>query len=143
MAEKPIETRTSISSLGEDEVIETRVCTTWVRADGILHTVIKPNAVVDLEAAQEIWDAHEALLGSQDKISFVDIRGINKASREARELLGAQSQKKQPLAIALLIGSPISRVIGNFFLGLNRPPCPTKLFTSESEALAWLKGFVR
>jgi hypothetical protein len=46
-------------------------------------------------------------------------------------------------AAALLIGSPLTRAIGNFFMGLNKPLIPTRLFTSETEALAWLKGFVR
>ncbi|MDH5682649.1 MAG: hypothetical protein OEZ36_13750 [Spirochaetota bacterium] len=34
--------------------------------------------------------------------------------------------------------SPISRVIGNFFLGLNRPLFPVKLFTEKNEASKWL-----
>ena len=39
--------------------------------------------------------------------------------------------------------SPLTRAIGNFFLGLNKPLMPTRLFTSEEEALAWLKTFVK
>ena len=34
--------------------------------------------------------------------------------------------------------SPVSRTIGNFFLGLHRAPYPTRLFSSEREALGWL-----
>jgi hypothetical protein len=33
-------------------------------------------------------------------------------------------------------------MIGNFFLALHRPADPTRLFTSESEALDWLRQFV-
>ena len=45
-------------------------------------------------------------------------------------------------AIALLVGSPVSRVVANLFIGLNRPAHPIRLFTAESEALAWLRGFL-
>jgi hypothetical protein len=42
--------------------------------------------------------------------------------------------------VALLVGSPVTRVIGNFFIGLNKPRWPVRLFRSESDALAWLGG---
>ncbi len=41
----------------------------------------------------------------------------------------------------LLIGSPVSRVIGNFFMGLNKPIYPTKLFTDPQKAIRWLQTF--
>jgi len=45
-------------------------------------------------------------------------------------------------AIALLVGSPLSRVIGNFFIGLNRAPYPLRLFTDEADAVRWLEEYV-
>jgi hypothetical protein len=75
------------------------------------------------------------------KLPFlIDIRNIRSITREAREYL-ASAEASEPLtAVGLLTTSPISRVIGNFFLGLNRPPHPIRMFTSEEEAIAWLRG---
>jgi hypothetical protein len=42
-------------------------------------------------------------------------------------------------AFAIIIQSPLSRVIGNFFMGLNKPRVPARLFKSEKEAVKWLK----
>jgi hypothetical protein len=42
------------------------------------------------------------------------------------------------MAFAILIDSSVSRVVGNFFLGINKPAVPTKLFTNEKEAVKWL-----
>ena len=42
---------------------------------------------------------------------------------------------------ALVVGSPVSRVIGNFFVGLNRPKYPLRLFDDQEFATAWLLGF--
>jgi hypothetical protein len=124
-----------------DGVIETSVCRTWLGEDGILRTVMSRGCRIDLESAQEIWDAHRRLLGSDRALSLVDIRGVAYSSRGARALLGGQAQEQLPIAMALLAASGVSKVIGSFFLGLSRPSFPTRLFVSEAEALEWLKGF--
>ena len=55
---------------------------------------------------------------------------------------GSTPSRRARVAIALLVGSPLSRVIGNFFVGLNRSTFPLRLFTSEEEAIAWLRTFL-
>jgi hypothetical protein len=44
-------------------------------------------------------------------------------------------------ANAMLVGSVLSEMIGNFFINLNKPDAPTKLFTNESDAVNWLLSF--
>jgi hypothetical protein len=45
-------------------------------------------------------------------------------------------------AIALVVKTPLSRMIGNLFLTVSRPPFPVRLFDNEASALVWLEGFV-
>jgi hypothetical protein len=40
-------------------------------------------------------------------------------------------------AVALIVTNPLARAIGSFFLGLTRPPVPTKLFESVDAATSW------
>ena len=40
---------------------------------------------------------------------------------------------------ALVVGNPLSRALGSFFIGLNRPRVPTKLFDSVENGVQWLK----
>ncbi len=40
---------------------------------------------------------------------------------------------------ALVVGNPLSRALGSFFVGLNRPRVPTKLFDSVENGVQWLK----
>lgn len=68
-------------------------------------------------------------------IDLTEIRSIN---REARELYSAPQIAESTHALALLIDKPISRIIGNFMIGLNKPPIPTKLFHSPEKATSWL-----
>jgi hypothetical protein len=69
--------------------------------------------------------------------------GLVAMDREARLFFAGEETAKVESAAALIIDSLLSRAIGNFFMGLNKPIIPTRLFTSEAEALAWLKGLVR
>jgi hypothetical protein len=45
-------------------------------------------------------------------------------------------------AVALVVSTPLSRVVGNLFLTVMRPPFPVRLFDNEASALTWLEGFV-
>jgi len=73
---------------------------------------------------------------------LVDLREVKSQSAEARAYLAGREGVQVSQAVGLLIGSPVSRVLGNFYLGLNKPGVPTRLFTSEEEAQAWLRSFL-
>ena len=62
-------------------------------------------------------------------------------SAEARALLAGPTATAVSLAVALVVESPLSTVLGNFYLGFNRPETPTRLFTSVAEAEDWLATF--
>jgi hypothetical protein len=76
---------------------------------------------------------------SVDRPMLVDMASTETVSREARAVWSIPCSASK---IALLGSSPVDRVIANFFLGIHVPPCPTKFFTSESEAMGWLLGDV-
>ncbi len=40
---------------------------------------------------------------------------------------------------ALVVGNPLSRALGSFFVGLNRNKVPTKLFDTIENGIQWLK----
>lgn len=71
---------------------------------------------------------------------LVDLRVLKSQSAGARAVLAGPEAARVSHAVALLIGSPLSRVIGNFYLRFNRPETPTQLFSSEAAARAWLEG---
>ena len=72
---------------------------------------------------------------------LIDMRLIKSISREARVYYANERTASIQRATALLINSPVSRVIANFFMGLNRPLSPTRMFTDEAEAIRWLQTF--
>ena len=126
----------------EDKVIKTRVSKVWLGEDGIIRVVTFPNVDVTLEDITEI-NTHMKKIAKGKKLPvYNDIKGVKSITREARLFTSSEDSDQVSSAAALLIGSPVSKVIGNFFLGLNKSPYPTKLFTSKEKAVKWLKGFV-
>lgn len=43
-------------------------------------------------------------------------------------------------AVALVVTSSLSRAMASFFMGLSRPPIPTKIFDSVENAVAWVRS---
>ena len=96
------------------------------------------------EKAKENIDAYERVrdrLGKEKTRVLVDMREIKGVSRDAREYYANERTASIQRATALVIKSPLSRVIANFFMGLNRPLTPTRMFTDVDEAIEWLQSF--
>jgi hypothetical protein len=123
------------------EKVELKAFTTWINHNGVCYTVVKPNAEIEIEDAIENTAAVKAI--SKDHIypMLVNLREIKSISKEARDHFSMQNRAPGVAAIAMFIKSPVSRIIGNFFLGLNRSVVPAKLFTNEEKAVAWLKQY--
>lgn len=121
------------------DAIETRTCWLWI--DGHLRGRFKDRAEVSLADAQENVRAAHALTGGQRLSTFIDLRWVRSQSAEARDHFSSSEAVQLSPAVALLVDSPLSRAIGNFYLGFNRPSVPTRLFTDPAAAQSWLQTF--
>ena len=89
-------------------------------------------------------DAQESVRDGMNKAKtrvLIDLTAVTEISKEARDYFANERTASIQRATALLIGSPVSRVIGNFFMGLNKPISPTRLFTDPHKAIQWLHTF--
>jgi hypothetical protein len=120
-----------------DPDAQLRTAQIWREPD-LLVARFLPGADVDVEDARECLDVGLRLAGGRPMPVLVDLRPIRSQTAEARAHFASVHTTRVATAVALLIGSPVSRVIGNFFLRLNRPEAPTRLFDSEEAARAWL-----
>ncbi len=66
---------------------------------------------------------------------LVDMTGTAVLTRGARVVFAEKSSASR---IALLGRSSVDRVIANFALGVSKVPVPTRFFTDEPLAIAWL-----
>lgn len=107
----------------------------WDSINGVAHNDWQPGSVCNLEEARRVTLAtHD--LGRGAVPVLVDMRYLSKAERPAREHFTGPEAKAT--AVALLVASAVSKVVANFIIGLQRMPVPTRMFTEETAALAWL-----
>lgn len=125
----------------KEKIVETRAFQTYIK-DGICYTTVKPGVVVDVEDAKENTLVVRSLSGDNIFPILVDLRLINHITKEARDHFSMRERKPGVNAIAMLVKSPVSKIIGNFFLGLNKPTVPTQLFNTEARALKWLEEYI-
>jgi hypothetical protein len=80
--------------------------------------------------------AYARLLGRRCSVVVV-IDSLTSQDSEARRIYAAGMQPSLFYAVALIVTNPLARAIGSFFLGLTKPPVPTKLFETVDAAATW------
>ena len=110
--------------------------------DSIVFVRIKQNchltlahAVENLKAMEEISKVNGPIL------ALVDSRGVKSTTKQHRDYFATDRVKKIVKVAAMLVGSPLSRSLGNMFLKITRPPVESRLFTSEINAREWLSSY--
>ncbi len=104
--------------------------------DGILHLAWDRDCTITTEDAESAMAAVNALASGEAHPMLVDMETTRTVTRGARAVFAIPCSASR---IALLGSSPVDRMIANFFLGVNSPPCPTKFFTSRHQAGTWLQ----
>jgi hypothetical protein len=115
--------------------------TVVLREDGILAyypiaglVLTHPIALKVIEIGLQIVDGPKPTLVLMQDMARVD--------RDARAFFASEDYSHLCSQTALVVGSPVSRVIANFFVGLNRPRYPVKTFDDCKPAVEWLRGYV-
>ncbi len=112
----------------------------WQDDEGIVHLEYVQGAVLNLEIARRSVAQMLELTGRGKAPLLVDHRGIKFSDRESRSYYATSPQANNATTgVALLVGSLMNSTLASFFLFFNKPPFPCRIFTSEEEALAWLK----
>jgi hypothetical protein len=76
-----------------------------------------------------------ALTGGQPATVLLQLTGVRSISRQA---MAFHSAARTVTAFAVLGASPVDRVIAHGRRGLPLPPCPTRYFTDQEQAINWL-----
>ncbi|MHA7240589.1 DUF7793 family protein [Arthrobacter sp. TMS1-12-1] len=105
--------------------------------NGILHLEWDQDCTITATDAQAAMLAVDALADAEGHPMLVDMETTRTVTRDARAVFATPCAASR---IALLGSSPVDRMIANFFLGVNSPPCPTRFFTSRHLAVAWLQS---
>lgn len=103
---------------------------------GVIHLHWDSGLAVTEEAAQEVMVSVSALCNGRRRPLVVTADWMEALGYKARKVFAA----KWPLTRVAVIGtSPVDEVIFVFYAARHEPVCPTRFFTSEVDAMRWLK----
>ncbi len=118
---------------------KTETITFTILPDNILHIECAPNTIMTLDEGKESTRIGGELVNHQPLPMLCDLTNVVRMTHDCRQHFAGPEHAKIFSKCALIIRSPIAKIIGNFFLGANRPLRPTRLFTDCEEGLKWLK----
>lgn len=107
---------------------------------GIIWCVLRRHSNIDLDEAQRTIATIRELARGARRPVLVDMREATSITREARHYFAGPDPGTVALAAAFIVSSPISRAIANFFMGLNKPAVPSRVFDDVKAGYEWLRG---
>lgn len=111
----------------------------WIE-EGILHVVVLTDSFT-LDLAEECVRERMRITQGKSYPMLSDSRNVVNFEKEARKYLALNDNVANLNAGAILIKNQLQKILGNFFLLINKPDVPARLFTDKEEALAWLGHF--
>ncbi len=125
--------------LENKDVYETEHIKMWI-SDGVFHSSYPPDLVVTLEIAKQIVLDRIAYTEGIEYPVLVDIRNIKKVAFAASKYWASKESYQSISRLAVFSDKPLSRIIFNFYLVVDKPFRSTKYFTNKGSAYLFLKG---
>lgn len=109
----------------------------WLRPGDIVQQVWAPWVSPVIEHAVA---ATEAIAGSTEGRRTLALIDAGEGTTQDRAARLEFALRHDPVsAVALVVGTPISRMMGTFFTAVNRPKTPVRVFDDEPSAVAWVQ----
>ena len=107
--------------------------------DNIMRIECAPNTIMTIEEGKISTRIVGEMVNFSPLPLLCDLTNVVKMTQDCRQHFAGSEHAAVFTKCALIVTSPISKIIGNFFLGANKPLRPTRLFTDKEQALKWLK----
>lgn len=101
----------------------------------------KEGAELDVKEIKEMIEAAETLSDRKPYLLFSDIRNHVEITPEGKKLAADKKASPCVLANAILTNNLALKLSANFFIKINRPHFPLKVFNDYQSALRWLMKY--
>lgn len=105
--------------------------------DDVMFLAWKPGVRIEAANALAAVEAVNELAAGSRYPLLVTMADTAHLSRAARDVFVEPCAASR---IALLGNNPVDRMLADYQLAVQEPPCPTRFFTSETDAVAWLRN---
>lgn len=96
---------------------------------------------VDLKVAEQVTEERHKFTQGKKYPVLVDYRMVTNTTKEARDYFCTEYAYKDLTAMAVLIDSPVGKIISAFFYQIMKPPYTLKIFNNKAKAIKWLKQY--
>ncbi|HOZ86247.1 MAG TPA: hypothetical protein PL029_00755 [Bacteroidia bacterium] len=112
------------------------------REDGIMFLRISSEKEESVELAKKMVEKMGEMVNYQQVPLLARHDEFALPGKANRDFWAKKESCPYSRADAFLINSTAMQLIANFYLRINKPRRPTKMFTSEEQAIKWLKTFL-
>jgi len=106
--------------------------------ENIVHLIYNHGVEITEEVAKKMVQDLSAFQQGYVYPYLIDLTGISVLTKEARSYLST-ARTKLITKVAFLVRSHHSRMLGSFYLTVNKPVGTTEMFSNEEEAIRFLK----
>lgn len=110
--------------------------------DHVLVARYKAGPTINLAMAREILKQRLEFTDFKEVPVLVIDAGAVTMDKSARDFLSSPAGTQGIKASAIISTSMVNSMLVNFILRISKPNMPVRMFTSQPEAIAWLKTYL-
>jgi hypothetical protein len=105
--------------------------------NGIMNVIFKDNRLITIKDIEEVnhWVGS---LGNRQYLNLMEGGYNTDIDSIVREFSASDKENKYTIADAMVISTSAHKLITDFYVKVNRPYKPTRVFTDRNEAIDWL-----
>ena len=131
-----------VLNIFKEKTIDLPEATIHCRTDGIIHILFKDRTEFDIALQEKMLAMYiEICDGEKRPFMFSAFNDVI-ITKESRENSSKIEHLYPGIATALIANSLPYRLIANFYLKINKPKTPYKIFKDEPSAILWLNTFM-
>lgn len=108
--------------------------------DNILSLEVHESEIIDADDIHLIYKGYEQLIGNNEYVVAVYANPFSSISSEAQKIAAKQYASERRKKVALISDNVAHVMIVRFFISVNKPKTPIKVFKSEEKAFKWLRS---
>jgi hypothetical protein len=116
----------------------------WIklRNDNIVHVIFKTGAVLDVPLQMRMLDKYIEICDGRKLPFLFDAMEHVTITKEAK-VNAVEIERLAPVTANAVIARNLAyRLIAEFYLKVNKPKMPFKIFKNEDDAISWLRLFL-
>lgn len=124
----------------QQKEIYTSKCRATLLEPGLIENKVLDGYTLETDDVLELKKVNVELTNDDTYAVLVIFGHLTEVSQSARELIASKEFQRKTVAKALLVTNIGHRLLGNFYLSVNKPSIKTKLFTDRYSAIDWLRA---